>query len=96
MFIIPQRHVPVLYLLQEHKRARPAMHGYRNIEELSRNFCCRRKKKYITYSEFVSIALVIQYIMRMRRIILSSVACPAVTYFFTPSHKPNVFRGKRY
>jgi hypothetical protein len=36
----------------------------------------------ITYSECVSVALVIQHAKRMRRIILSSVACLAVPYFF--------------
>ena len=32
-------------------------------------------------------ALVIQHAKRMRRIILSSVACPALQYFPTLSHK---------
>ena len=36
----------------------------------------------------------IQHAMRMRRIILSSVACPAVQYFST-SHKRHAFRGKK-
>ena len=40
----------------------------------SRNHCCRGKKR-ITYSECVSVALVIWLAMRMRRIILSSVEC---------------------
>ena len=41
----------------------------------------------ITYSERVSVALVIQHAMRMRRIILSSVVCPAVPYFSILSRK---------
>jgi len=36
----------------------------------------------ITYSVCVSVALVIQHAMRTHRIILPSVAYPAVPYFF--------------
>ena len=47
----------------------------------SRNICCRGKSTSITYS--VSLFLpVIRHAMRMRPIILSSVACPALPYFF--------------
>jgi hypothetical protein len=44
------------------------------IEARSRNHCCCGKAITITYSECVSVALVIQVAKRMRRIILSSVA----------------------
>jgi len=49
----------------------------------------------VEYSECVSVALVIQQAMRMRRIILSSVACLSQTYFFVLSHKRHNFRGKQ-
>jgi hypothetical protein len=42
----------------------------------------------------VFVALVIQLAMRMRRIVLSSVALPAVPYFSTFSHKQHDFREK--
>jgi hypothetical protein len=64
----------------------------RNIEARSRNHSFREKVIDITYSECVSVALVIQHATRMRRIILSSVAFPAPSYFFTLSHKRHDFR----
>jgi hypothetical protein len=68
------------------------MHYKRNIQARSRNPCCRGKAISITHSECVSVALVIQHAKRMRRIILSSVACPAVLYSSTLSHKWHDFR----
>ena len=46
----------------------------------------------ITYSVSLFVALVIQHAMRMRRVILSSVVCPALQYFPTLSRKRHEFR----
>jgi hypothetical protein len=43
----------------------------------------------------VSVALVIQHAKRMRRIMLSSVASPAVPYVSKLSHKRHDFRKKK-
>jgi hypothetical protein len=51
------------------------------------------KSVSITYSEFVSEAFGVQPEIRKRRIILSSVACPAL-HFSTFSHKRHDFREK--
>jgi len=67
----------------------------RNIEGRSHNHCCRERAIRITYSECVSVAFTIQHAKRMRRIILSSVTCPAVPYFATLSHTRHHFRRKK-
>jgi hypothetical protein len=64
----------------------------------SRNHCYRRKVLLLLllllllYSECVSVALVIQHATRMRRIVLPSVACPALQCSSTLSHKLHDFR----
>jgi hypothetical protein len=67
--------------------------GYNvNIETPSRNYCCRGKLRSITYSECVSVVLVIQHAKRMRNILLSSVACLDLQHFSTLSQERHDFR----
>jgi hypothetical protein len=54
-----------------------------NIEVRSRNNFYRGRTLSTTYSECVSVALVMQHAKRTRRILLSYVACVAVQYFST-------------
>ena len=60
---------------------RQAMYVWRNVEAGFGN-SCRGKAINITYSKRVFFALVIVHATRMRHIILSSVACPVLQYFF--------------
>ena len=48
------------------------------------------------YSESVFVALGIKHVMRMRRIILTILACSAVIYFSTLSHKQREILNKSY
>jgi hypothetical protein len=66
------------------------MYVERNIEARSSNRCYRGKAISITYSESVSVALVMKHVKRMRRISLSSVACPA-----PHCHTRHDFRGEK-
>jgi hypothetical protein len=68
------------------------MYVQRNNERLSRIHGCHEKAICIAYSESVSVALVVQHATRMRRIILSFVAYPALPYFATLPHKGHNFR----
>jgi hypothetical protein len=57
------------------------MYYKRKTEARSRNHCCLGKAINITYSECVFVVLIILRAERRRRIILSSVASPAVPHF---------------
>ena len=52
-----------------------------NAKKRSCDHCCRDISVSITYSECVFLALFTQHSKRMHRIILPSVACPALPYF---------------
>jgi hypothetical protein len=67
-----------------------------NTETHSCNHCCSEKTISITYSECVFVALGIQWAMRMRRLILSSVTRPALQYISILPHKRyDLRRGKK-
>ena len=65
-----------------------------NNHARSSNHPCRGKAVRIT-SVYVSVVLVMQHAMRVRSIILSSMACLAVPYFCTFSHKTTRSSEKR-
>jgi hypothetical protein len=52
----------------------------RNTEARSNNHFCLGKAIIISYSEYVPLTLVIQRGKRMRRIILSSMACSSLLF----------------
>jgi hypothetical protein len=87
-------HACVMSLLYSDKTG-PAMYLQRNMQARSRSYFCRVKAISITYSECVSVAFVTLQAKLMCRIILPSVVCLPLPYFFTLSHKQNDFRKKK-
>jgi hypothetical protein len=71
------------------------MYVQRNIVARSPNHFYRAKATSITYPECVSVALIIQHAKKKRRVLLSSVASPALQHFFTLSHKRHDFQKKK-
>jgi hypothetical protein len=63
------------------------MYIERIIEARSCNHCCSGKVIRMTYSQCLFVTLVIQHVMRMRGIMLSSVASLALSQFSTLSYK---------
>jgi hypothetical protein len=74
------------------RKTRRSMYVQRDTEERLRTHCYRGKAASMIYSECVAVALVLQHAKCRRRIILSHVACRAVPYFSTLSHKRCDFR----
>jgi hypothetical protein len=68
------------------------MHVQRTLRRVRGTIFAVQKPK--VYSEYVSVALILQHANPTHRIILASVACPAVQYFPPLSHKLRDFRGK--
>jgi hypothetical protein len=96
---MPARHRAtnnVTYRVKEMTKRDRQSTNKRNIEARYSSQGCCAKAISITYYDCVSVALVIQQAMRMRRIILSPVACLAVRYFSKLSHKRHDFGGKRF
>ena len=64
----------------------------RSTGECSRNHCCREIS--VLHILSVCVALFTQHAMRMLRIILSSVACLVLSYFYMSSDNGTIFRKK--
>jgi hypothetical protein len=86
---------PFLDWHDDARQRRQRTYNVTHNEARSRNHCCRGKAISITYSECVSVALVIQHGKRMRCIILESVASLSLPYFSTLPHKRHDFRGEK-
>jgi len=67
-----------------------------NIEGRLCNHSCRGEAIHVTYSDCMSVTLVIQHVKIMCHIILPSLACLALPYFPALCHKQYDFLEKRY
>jgi hypothetical protein len=76
------------------KQDRQRIYVEHNSEARLRNYGYSGKAISVTYSECVSVALVIQHAKYMRCVMLSSVACPALPHFSALSQKRYDFSGK--
>jgi hypothetical protein len=85
-------HLYTLLIITNNKQGRQRTYK-RSIEARSRNHYCRWKALSITYSECVSVSLVIQHTKRMSLIVLLSVPFTAVPYFSTVSQNRTTFEG---
>ena len=61
----------------------------------SPDHCCHGKAVSLTYSECMSVPLLIRHAMRMRRVLLLPVDCLTLLYFATSYHKRHYFRKKK-
>jgi len=68
--------------------------SYNYIAARSRNLCWRGRARRITYSKCMSVDLVAQHAIRMRRITLTSAVCLALPCLSTLSHKRHDFWRK--
>ena len=68
------------------------MYVKRNIETRSHNHFCHGKEVLHVMSVCVCVGLIILHAKRVRRIVLLSVACPALSYYSTLSYKRYDFR----
>jgi hypothetical protein len=66
-----------------------------SLEARSHYYCYSAKVVSSTYSEFVSVALVVTHANRTRCILLSSVASLVRPYFSILSHKGHIFYGRK-
>jgi len=70
------------------------IHNLRQHRQCTYNVTLRRVR--VTIVAVVFVALGNQHAMRMRRIILSSVACPALQYFYNYFIKSKIFEKKLF